>query len=232
MVLEKPHFSIAIDGPAGSGKSTVSKLLARRFRLSYVDTGAMYRGVALLARRAGAAPGDEEALSRLAAASEFGFEMDQASPDLLNRVFLNGEEVTSAIREPEISSLASKVSALSGVRRALVSKQQQMGRAGGVVMEGRDICGVVLPGAEVKIFMDASAEERARRRHRELAAAGKNVSYEEVLADIKERDHRDSTRADSPLAPAPDAECVDTGGLSAGQVVEVISYIIEGKTLT
>lgn len=225
----KPNFSVAIDGPAGSGKSTISKLTARRFGLSYVDTGAMYRGVGLLALRGGIDPADEEKLSEIAADAKFDFRMDPDSDDLLNRVFLNGEEVTDAIREHEVSDMASKVSSLSGVRRALIAKQHQMGREGGVVMEGRDICEVVLPGAEVKLFMDASAEERARRRHLDLERAGKPLSYEEVLADIKERDHRDSTREDSPLGQAPDAELVDTDGLSIEQVVDAIAEIVKKK---
>jgi len=222
-------FSIAIDGPAGAGKSTIAMLLARRFGLSYIDTGAMYRGVALMGRRAGIDPRDEQNLARIAESAEFRFEMDPAPDILLNRVFMNGEEITEPIREPEISQLASTVSTLSGVRRALVAKQKQMGAAGGAVMEGRDICNVVLPGAEVKIFLTASPEERARRRHAELLEKGKASDYERVLADIRERDHRDSTRADSPLAPAPDAAFVDTDPLSIEQVVDSISRIAADK---
>lgn len=229
-MTQRRAISIAIDGPAGAGKSTIAKLLARRFALSYVDTGAMYRGVALLGKRAGTTPGDEAALARVAQSAVFRFEMDPAGDSLLNRVFLNGEEVTEAIREPEISSLASPVSALSGVRRALVAAQKQMGAAGGVVMEGRDIATVVLPHAEVKIFLTASPEERARRRLLELEEKGKQAEYETVLAEMRERDHRDSTREDSPLKPAPDSVTVDTDGISIEQVVDRISEVVVERT--
>ncbi len=228
-MTRKPGFSIAIDGPAGSGKSTIAKLLAIRFELSYVDTGAMYRGVALQGRRAGVAPDDEASLVKIAADARFDFIMDPTDDRLVNLVYLNGEEVTDDIREPEISNLASAVSALSGVRRELVSKQKRMGEAGGVVMEGRDICGVVLPGAEVKIFLTASPEVRARRRHDELVEKGQPVVFDEVLEQMKERDHRDSTRSDSPLKPAEDADIVDTDGLTIQQVVDEISRIVKSK---
>ncbi len=224
------RFSIGIDGPAGAGKSTIAMLLARRFGLAYVDTGAMYRGVALATKRSGAAIDDEAALTLIAEAAEFGFAMDPSPDKLLNRVSLGGEDVTEAIREPEISQLASSVSALSGVRRALVAKQQQLGAAGGVVMEGRDICTVVLPAAEVKIFLTASPEERARRRHIELIEKGKSSDYDRVLAEIRERDHRDSTRADSPLKPAADSVVVDTDKLTVEQVVGRIAEITRDKT--
>jgi CMP/dCMP kinase len=223
------RFSIAIDGPAGSGKSTIAMLLARRFGLSYVDTGAMYRGVSLLGRRAGLDPADEPALARIAEEAAFHFDMDPREDRLLNRVSINGNDITDAIREPEISQLASLVSTLSGVRRALVAKQKQMGAEGGVVMEGRDICNVVLPGAEVKIFLTASPEERARRRHLELIGKGIQSDFDRVLADIRERDNRDTTRADSPLKPAPDAAIVDTDPLSIEQVVDRIAEIAEEK---
>lgn len=222
-------ISVGIDGPAGSGKSTVSKLVARRFDLSYVDTGAMYRCIGLLSRRLGISPEDEKALEKLSAESKFEFHMAHDSESLINRVWLNGEEVTGEIREPEVSSLASKVSALSGVRRELVAKQQQMGRDGGVIMEGRDICTVVMPEAEVKIFLVADPKERASRRMLELQAAGKNPVYQEVLDDIIERDHRDSNRADSPLKPASDSATLDTTALTIEQVVEEISRIVMAR---
>ncbi len=223
-------FSIAIDGPAGSGKSTIAKLLARAFGLSYADTGAMYRGVALLGSRAGLATDDEPEYSRIAKEAEFRFEMDPAGDSMLNRVFLEGDEVTEAIRAPEISALASPVSALSGVRRALVAKQKQMGRDGAVVMEGRDIGTVVLPDAEVKIFLTASPEIRAGRRHLELREKGVESDLDSVLEAIRERDHRDSTRADSPLVPADDSVTVDTDPLDIEQVVGRICEIVNDKT--
>jgi len=223
-------ISIAIDGPAGAGKSTIAKLTALRFGLEYVDTGAMYRGIALKALREGVPAADAARLTQLAEAAEFSFRVERPSPDdLLNRVFVDGEEITADIRTPEVSSMASKVSAISGVRRALVAAQQALGARGGVVMEGRDICTVVLPDAEVKIFLTASAEERARRRHLELVEKGAEEPYEKVLKEIRERDERDSTRADSPLRPAPDAAYVDTDGKGIEQVVAGIAAIAEKK---
>jgi cytidylate kinase len=227
---ENRKISIAIDGPAGAGKSTIAKLVALRFGLEYVDTGAMYRGVALKSLRAGVAVDDADGLSKLAVETHFSFRVERPSPDeLINRVFIDGHEITDDIRTPEVSAAASKVSAVSGVRRALVSEQKKLGARGGVVMEGRDICNVVLPEAEVKIFLTASAEERARRRHLELAEKGLDEPYEKVLADIRERDERDSARADSPLGAAPDASIVDTDGKGIEQVVAEIAAIAEAK---
>jgi cytidylate kinase len=223
-------MSIAIDGPAGAGKSTVSKLVALRLGLQYVDTGAMYRGVALAALRRGVSPDDEPQLTAIADNLEFSFKVERPSEnDLVIRVFTDGEEVTKEIRAPECGNMASKVSSVSGVRRALVAQQKHMGAAGGVVMEGRDIGSVVMPGAPVKIFLTASAEERARRRTLELEQKGTPQSFEQVLAEIRERDHRDSTRADSPLKPAPDSVTVTTDGMSIPQVVEEIVRIAESK---
>ncbi|HOX27787.1 MAG TPA: (d)CMP kinase [bacterium] len=227
--MNERAISIAIDGPAGAGKSTIAMLVARRFGLSYVDTGAMYRGVALLAVRASAALDDEAALAALARDANFSFAMD-AGGELRNRAYLNEEEVTGDIRVPEISKLASPVSAFSAVRRELVAKQKLMGEAGGVVMEGRDIGTVVLPKAEVKIFLTASPEERARRRFLELKQKGISAQLETVLSDIVERDRRDTTRADSPLRPADDSATVDTDGLGIGQVVDRICEVVFEKT--
>ena len=219
-------LSIAIDGPAGAGKSTVSKLTALRLGLQYVDTGAMYRGVALTALRRGVARDDEKQLTRIAETIRFSFKVETPAPDqLLNRVFVDGEEITEAIRTPEAGNMASVVSALGGVRRALVAQQQHMGAAGGVVMEGRDIGAVVLPHARVKIFLTASADERARRRTLELEEKGTPQHYDQVLREIIERDHRDSTRAESPLKPAAGSVTVATDGMTIDQVVDEIVRI-------
>lgn len=222
-------FSIAIDGPAGAGKSTVAKLLSLRYGLEYVDTGAMYRGVALLALRGGVGLEEEEKLAELARGAEFKFRAEGSGEEMLNRVFLNGGEVTGEVRAEEVSRYASPVSAVSGVRRELVAKQQQMGARGGVVMEGRDIGTVVLPDAEVKIFLTATEEERARRRHLELVDKGAAPSLEEIQRAVHERDVRDSTRADSPLAAADDAVEVLTDDRTIEQVVDAICEIAEKK---
>ncbi|MEW6202042.1 MAG: (d)CMP kinase [bacterium] len=221
------NISIAIDGPAGAGKSTISKLLALKFGLQYVDTGAMYRGVALLALRQGISDiHDESRLAAIARDADFQFKMEKENDAIMNRVFLNGEDVTDAIRVEEVTRFSSPVSAVSGVRRELVAKQKQMGARGGVVMEGRDISTVVLTHAEVKIFLTASETERARRRQLDLAASGAPPPLKDVVRALRERDTRDSTRADSPLVQAPDAVLVDTDNKSIDEVVDEISSIV------
>ncbi len=189
-------ITIAIDGPAGAGKSTLARRLAERLGYLYIDTGAMYRAVALWAKRLGVSWDDAARLEQLA--RESCIELCSGG-----RVRLNGEDVSEAIRDPDISEGASRVSAIPGVRRALVEKQQQMGREASVVMEGRDIGTVVFPEAEVKIYLDATPEERARRRMKDLAARGLEAEFSRVLEEMKRRDERDSTRADSPLRQAP-----------------------------
>jgi cytidylate kinase len=207
---------IAIDGPAGAGKGTVAKELARRLGYLYIDTGAMYRAVAWKALRAGVALNDTEQIGRLAAASRIELSGDV---DAL-RVSIDGEEITSHIRTPQVSQAASIVSAIPAVRRALVARQQEMGRAADVVMEGRDIGTAVFPDADLKFYLDASVEERSRRRHEEDVLRGGTKSFEETMAEVIERDHRDSTREDSPLTAAADAIHVDSSHLSAEEVVE------------
>lgn len=216
-------ITIAIDGPAGAGKSTLARRLASRLGFLYIDTGAMYRAVALWARRLGVPWDDPQRLEQLARESRI-----ELTPD--GKVLLNGEDVTESIRDPEISEGASRVSAIPGVRRALVEKQQQMGRDSSVVMEGRDIGTVVFPQAEVKIFLDATPEERTRRRLKDLAARGIPAAFDQVLADILRRDQRDSTRADSPLCQAPDAIYLDSTGLDEDQVEQAILRIVRQRT--
>ena len=215
--------TIAIDGPAGAGKSTLARRLAERLGYLYIDTGAMYRAIALWAKRLGVSWDDAPRLEQLARESR----IELASG---GRVFLNGEDVSEAIREPDISEGASRVSAIPGVRRALVAKQQQMGREASVVMEGRDIGTVVFPQAEVKIFLDATPEERARRRLKDLAARGIEADFAAVLAEMKRRDERDSTRADSPLRQAPDAIYVDSTGMSEDEVEQALLKIVRERT--
>lgn len=205
---------IAIDGPAGSGKSTVAKEVARRLGLNFLDTGAMYRCIALLAKRHGLGPDDGEAAAALGESAQIAFE-----PGDPQRVLLNGEDVTQAIREPEIGSLASALSAHSPVRRLLVRQQQQIVAKGGVVLEGRDTTTVVAPNANVRVFMTAGVEERTRRRLAELRAKGIEIEFEELKKQIEERDKRDSTRGDSPLTIGPGVTVIDTEGLTIEEVV-------------
>jgi len=206
---------VAIDGPAGAGKSTVARQLARRLGFSIIDTGAIYRAVALLASRAGAAWDDDLALRRLL---EKGFPLSFQE----DRVLLGGEDVTEAIRAPGISRGASVVSARPVVREKLLGLQRSLGRsaARGAVLEGRDIGTVVFPDAEVKFFLTASDEARAGRRHAELMEKGLDVPLQEVLTDQRRRDKDDTERAIAPLKPAPDAVRVDTTGLDLEAVVE------------
>jgi cytidylate kinase len=216
---------IAIDGPAGAGKSTLARRLAARLGYLYIDTGAMYRAVALWAERNGTPLDDHLNLEQLARAAEI--ELRSAPPSVL----LNGEDVTEAIRRPEMSQAASKVSAIPGVRRALVEKQRRMAEKASVVMEGRDIGTVVFPGATVKIFLDAAPEVRARRRLDELHAKGQTaLTFEAVLNDINERDHRDRNRGEAPLMQAPDAEYVDSSGQSIEQVEERLLALVRART--
>jgi cytidylate kinase len=208
-------LSIAIDGPAGAGKSTVARLVAEALGYTYVDTGAMYRALAWAVLATGIAPDDDRAVCALAARLEVRLEAD-------GRVWVDGREVSGEIRTPEISNLTSPLSALACVRSRLVALQQTMARRGGVVMEGRDIGTVVLPDAAVKVFLVATLEERVRRRRAELAAQGITLSPEELGRDIAARDERDSARDVAPMVPASDAVVLDSDGLHPEEVVAQI----------
>ena len=216
---------VAIDGPAGAGKSTIARRVAARLGFVYIDSGAMYRAVALWALREQVDPEEAARLEAMARAAHIAFAPGGSS------VFLNGADVTAAIRTPEVSQAASRVSALPGVRRALVEQQRRMGATQSVVMEGRDIGSVVFPDADVKIFLDADPAERARRRARELEQKGEVASPEQVAREIAERDRRDSTRATAPLIQAPGAVSVDTTALSIDEVEQVILKLINARTL-
>ncbi len=207
---------VAIDGPAGAGKSTVTRLLAARLGYQLLDTGAIYRAVALLARRRGVDWGDGAGLAAIATGLDVRFQLDGER----NRMWVGDEEVTDAIRTPEISDGASRVSAQPPVRAVLLDLQRRLGARGGVVAEGRDIGTVVFPAAEAKFFLTASAEERARRRCEELRGKGMEVDYQATLEEIRIRDERDSNRAVAPLVPAPDAIHVDSTGIAVNQVVD------------
>jgi len=212
---------IAIDGPAGAGKSTIAKRLAQRLGFTYIDTGAMYRVVALWGLRQNVAMTDMHRMEQLAIAAD----IDLAP----GRISLNGEDVTEAIRTPEASSGASQVAVIPGVRRAMVAKQREIGQHTNVVMEGRDIGTVVFPDANVKIYLDDDPGERARRRAEEMRAKGENPDLRALAAQMRERDQRDSTRADSPLAQAPDAIYLDSTGLSLDEVEEAILKIVRNR---
>lgn len=216
---------VAIDGPAGAGKSTVSRRLAQRLGYQLLDTGAIYRAVALSARRQGIAWDDGAGCARVARALEIRFQLEGDT----NKVFVDGEDVTAAIRTPEISQGASRVSALPEVRAALLDLQRRLAAEGGVVAEGRDVGTVVFPNAGAKFFLTATPEERARRRAQELAAAGQPVDYEKTLAEIRERDERDSNRAAAPLRQADDAILIDSSELTPEQVIYKMEAIVRAR---
>lgn len=209
---------IAIDGPVGSGKSTVARGVAESLGYSYLDSGAMYRALALAAQRAGVPFDDPERLERLTEATRIDFERFADG----QRVLLHGEDVTDAIRAQEISLAASKVAALAGVRRVLVAEQRRAGSGGAVVMEGRDIGTVVFPHAELKIFLDASLEVRARRRWLQQQEKNEPAIFERTLIETRERDQRDRERTTSPLVRAADAVLVDNTAMDASETARVI----------
>ena len=211
---------IAIDGPVAVGKSTISRMLAQRLGYRYVDTGAMYRALAWKAMELNIDLEDEERLTTLARNAK----IELVPPD---RVLVDGIEVSSAVRHPDVDRVVSLVAKVAGVREVLVRRQRALGRGGEVVMAGRDIGTVVMPDAELKVFLSASVEERARRRYHELVGRGEGVDYHDVLADLKRRDAIDSGRAVSPLQPAGDARLVDTDELSLEQVLSEIMGIID-----
>jgi cytidylate kinase len=221
------NLIIAIDGPSGAGKSTLGRMLARALNLLYIDTGSMYRAVALAVMESSISANDDVAVGSLAARVDIDLKGD---PDSL-RVILGGRDVTEQIRSEEVTDLSSIISTIPAVRRAMVARQRVLGRRG-AVLNGRDIGTVVFPDADVKFFLTALPQARAERRFNEDRAQDPSVSFEETFADMTERDRRDSTRADSPLKNDDDAIIIDSTGLSVDEVLQKMLMAIEEKLNT
>jgi CMP/dCMP kinase len=226
------RLTIAIDGPAGSGKSTVARRVAAMLGYLYLDSGAMYRAVALKALQRKILLEDERALETLARDTHIELKAPTAEQEPLgpkNRVFLDGREVTEEIRTSDVARAASRLATIAGVREVLVAEQQRAGEGGGVVMEGRDIGTVVFPNAELKIFLEASAETRAQRRWKEHQEKGDNMSLLEVLQEVRERDKRDRERKVSPLVKAKDAVLVDNTAMGIQETARLIVFLAEER---
>lgn len=221
------RYRIAIDGPSGAGKSTLARMLAKKYGLLYVDTGAIYRTVALAALRADIDPADAGAVEALL--PRLDIRLDYGGTDGLQHMYLSGEDVTGDIRRREVSAGASKVSALPAVRAYLLEMQRELARTHSVVMDGRDIGTVVLPDAELKIYLTADAADRARRRCLELRQRGQDAPYEQVLREVEERDRRDTQRAAAPLRRASDAVLADTTGIGLEESAALLERIVEDR---
>jgi len=219
---------IAIDGPAGAGKSTVAQKLARRLDLGYLDTGAMYRALTLKALRAHHDLEDEDGLASMAAAMDLRMEYAYRKRPPY-RMLMDGEDVTEAIRSREVSVHVSHVSSLPYVRKEMVRKQRRLAAVGGMVVEGRDVGTVVFPKADVKFFLTASVKERAGRRYREMKKDGYNVTLQTIKQEMIRRDHQDSTRKHNPLVRAPDAQLVDTTGENVSRVVGKLLHLVRER---
>lgn len=215
------EFIVTVDGPAGSGKSTIAKIIAKKYGFTYLDTGAMYRMIALYALENRISLDDTEAVEDM---------LKNTKLDIIgNQFFLNGKDVSEEIRTPRVSAIVSPVSAIKEVRVKLVDLQREISKGKSVILDGRDIGTVVFPNGDVKIFLVASPEERAKRRLKEYEEKGVEADYESVLASIKERDYLDSTRKESPLKKAEDAHEIDSSTMSIDEVVEAISKYIDEK---
>ncbi len=215
---------IAIDGPAGAGKTTTATLVAEQIHFTYLDTGAMYRAITVVALQKGISPSDADVLTQIAQSCDLQFEIKQS----VNHVIINGQDVTKEIRTPDVTSHVSEVSAHVGVREVMVALQKTMSENGSVVAEGRDTTTVVFPKADLKVYLDASVEQRAQRRVKDMVAMGIQTTLEEQIADIERRDAYDSGRAHSPLTKAEDAHVVDTSNLTIeGQVDRIIELALE-----
>lgn len=223
-------ISIAIDGPSGAGKSTVAKKCAERFGFRYVDTGAIYRTIGLAAFNRGIDTKDSTAVVAILPELDIDLIYNDDNDDGEQRMILNGSDVSEEIRRPEISMCASNVSAISAVRDYLTDMQRNMAKRYDVIMDGRDIGTVILPNADVKVFLTASAEARADRRYRELVKKGSALSYDEILSDMELRDEQDTKRAAAPLKAAEDAVYLDTSSMSFEESVDAVAKLIVEKT--
>jgi CMP/dCMP kinase len=224
---QKRNPILAIDGPAGAGKSTVAKLLAKTLGYLYIDTGAMYRAVTLKAMQAGVDLASQTQVESIAQQAELAF-----VPGEVGTILLDGQDVSRAIRTPEVSrNVSAYVASYPGVRKVLVTSQQEMGAQGGVVMEGRDITTVVFPDAEIKVYLDADQEARAHRRFDELKSKGQEQSYEELLADLKQRDEEDLNRPGGALKCVSDALVINSSGMTIEQVVETVVRTVREKEM-
>lgn len=224
---ERKHgMVIAIDGPSGAGKSTIARRLANRLGYEQIDTGAMYRAVSYLISQAGIDPGNMDAVERLCDDVEIRLDCSNGS----QKVFANGQDVTSQIRTPEMSQMTSQISALKPVREALMKAQRKMGSKGGVVLEGRDIGTVVFPDAELKFYLYASPEERGRRRFAELITKGEKTTLDETIQAVSLRDEQDSQRDLAPLRQAEDAIPIDSSGVSVEDVLEIMEAAFRDKS--
>ena len=223
MTMQK--LIIAIDGPVGSGKSTLARRVAEMMGYLYIDTGAMYRAVAMKALRRGISFDSSDALTALAGVTHIDLRQQNGT----QQVLLDGEDVTAGIRTPDVAQAASKVAVISGVRKVLVAEQRRAGEQGGVVMEGRDIGSVVFPDAQLKIFLVASPEVRAERRWREHEQKGDHIDLPRTLEEVHERDRRDSERASSPLVQAPDAVVVDSTAMEPEEVARLVVMLAKNK---
>lgn len=222
--MDPKHIIVAIDGPAGAGKTTLASRVARKLGFVHINSGAMYRAVALWALRTGTGLDDMHRLEQLAAHAQIEFGLTNG------HLLLNGEDVTEELRGKEVSVAASRVSAVPGVRRALLGVQRQIAEVASVVMEGRDIGSVVFPNAHVKIFLDADPKERARRRTLEYKERGQVAEPASIAAELAERDRRDRTRTEAPLVQAPDAQLVDTTHHTIEEVEEIILRLVRERT--
>jgi cytidylate kinase len=227
--MKKKSFTITLDGPAASGKSTLGERLAESLGFMYLDTGVMYRAVTLAVLKKNVDVNDEGLVTKVAEEMDLDIHPATIDDGRSNDVILEQEDVTWEIRLPDVEAHVSQVSAYKGVRVAMTKKQREIGNRGGIVMVGRDIGTVVLPDAEIKLYLDASVEERAKRRYLELINRGKQAYYESVLDDLKRRDKIDSSRAIAPLRPADDAIMIDSDHMDAEEVLQFIFNLVKEK---